>query len=100
MPCSSSANAATRNALLTACLACQDAELDRLHELFANVGTSTAQPEPDCSAAQWLRQQGASERMLSGVLPAFQHCCTVFPLQKYILRYTVMRSYYVIRLIT
>ena len=51
-------------------MACQDAELDRLHELFANVGTSTRQPDQDCSAAQWLRQHGASERMLSGMFPA------------------------------
>ena len=45
----------------------QDAELERLHELFASVGT-LQQPEQDISAAQWLRQHGASERMLAGML--------------------------------
>ena len=47
--------------------AAQDAELERLHELFGSVG-SLQQPEQDISAAQWLRQQGASERMLAGML--------------------------------
>ena len=41
----------------------QDDELDRLHELFASVG-QLSRPEPDISAADWLRQEGVSERML------------------------------------
>jgi hypothetical protein len=44
----------------------QDEELERLHELFATVG-ELPQPDEDISAAQWLRKQGASERMLAGM---------------------------------
>ena len=44
----------------------QDAELEGLHDLFASVG-ELPQPNEDISAAQWLRQQGASERMLAGM---------------------------------
>lgn len=42
----------------------QDEELERLHELFASVG-QRVRPEPDISAAEWLRQEGASERMMA-----------------------------------
>ncbi|EIE19221.1 amine oxidase [Coccomyxa subellipsoidea C-169] len=41
-----------------------DEELERLHELFASVG-QRVRPEPDISAAEWLRQEGASERMMA-----------------------------------
>jgi hypothetical protein len=46
-------------------LACeQDSEVARLHELFASVGAEE-RPQPDISAAEWLRRRGASNRMLA-----------------------------------
>ena len=42
----------------------QDPDLTRTHELFAKVGKE-AYPETDISAEQWLRNKGASEKVLS-----------------------------------
>lgn len=42
----------------------QDPDLKRVHELFASVGEEQ-HPEPDISAAEWLRQHGASQKMLA-----------------------------------
>ncbi|KAK9823038.1 hypothetical protein WJX81_001999 [Elliptochloris bilobata] len=42
----------------------QDAELERLHALFAGVGAEPY-PDPDVSVADWLRVRGASLRMLA-----------------------------------
>jgi len=42
----------------------QSAELERLHALFARVGAEPY-PDPDVSAADWLRGHGASTRMLA-----------------------------------
>ena len=42
----------------------QDAELEQLHTLFAGVGAEPY-PDPDMSAADWLRARGATPRMLA-----------------------------------
>ena len=45
-------------------LTMQDADVDAVLDRFGNIGNE-AQPEVDISAEQWLRNNGASERMLS-----------------------------------
>lgn len=42
----------------------QDADVDAVLDRFSNIGNE-AQPEVDVSAEQWLRSNGASERMIS-----------------------------------
>jgi hypothetical protein len=42
----------------------QDEDLKRIHELFANVGNEKY-PETDISAEQWLRNKGASSKVLA-----------------------------------